>query len=219
MKTFSQVSFFYALPWLPYLHSFSSAQRPASLRLCLAALPPFLPCLHSCLDSIPDLPPAYHAPLPRSTVLHSAPLRASAALRFLSCLASLLLCFLPFPASRLAALLSLPAPLPHALPSLLALLCCSSLPFCSSTQAQNLLSEIHRASGCALQGLLRPIDSRGEANLVSPRDFQKINPLIFCVLIKFNSRGEFYEGGKSANQRCKLQRGARTAFPALDSSP
>ena len=31
--------------------------------------------------------------------------------------------------------------------------------------------EIHRASECALQGLLRPIGSRGEAKLVSPRGF------------------------------------------------
>ena len=33
------------------------------------------------------------------------------------------------------------------------------------------LREIHRARECALQGLQRPIDSRGEANLVSPRGF------------------------------------------------
>ena len=31
--------------------------------------------------------------------------------------------------------------------------------------------EIHLASECALQGLLRPIGTRGEANLVSPRGF------------------------------------------------
>ena len=53
--------------------------------------------------------------------------------------------------------------------------------------------EIHRASECALQGLLRPIASLGEAKLVSPREFQKVNQLIFCVLAKTNSRGEFHE--------------------------
>ena len=52
------------------------------------------------------------------------------------------------------------------------------------------LREIHRASECALQGLLRPIDSRGEANLVLPRGFQKVNPLIICAIVKINSRGE-----------------------------
>ena len=52
------------------------------------------------------------------------------------------------------------------------------------------LREIHRASECALQGLLRPIDSRGEAKLVSPRGFQKVNPLIICAIVKINSRGE-----------------------------
>ena len=33
------------------------------------------------------------------------------------------------------------------------------------------LREIHRASECTLQGLLRQIGPRGEANLVSPRGF------------------------------------------------
>ena len=56
-----------------------------------------------------------------------------------------------------------------------------------------LLREIHRASECALQCPQRPIDSRGEAKLVSPRDFQKVNLLIICVLVNFNSRGEFHE--------------------------
>ena len=55
------------------------------------------------------------------------------------------------------------------------------------------LREIHRASECALQGLQRPIDSRGEANLVSPRGFQKVNVLVICVLAKTSSRGEFHE--------------------------
>ena len=55
------------------------------------------------------------------------------------------------------------------------------------------LREIHRASECALQGLLRPIASRGEANLVSPRGFQKVNPLTISVLAKINPRGEFHE--------------------------
>ena len=82
---------------------------------------------------------------------------------------------------------------PSLLPSLLALLCCSALPFYTSTQEQNRLREIHRASECTLQGLLRPIDSRGEANLVSPRGFQKVNPQIFSILAKFNSRGECHE--------------------------
>ena len=52
------------------------------------------------------------------------------------------------------------------------------------------LREIHRASECTLQGLLRPIDSRGEAKLASPRGFQKVNPLIICAIVKINSRGE-----------------------------
>ena len=55
------------------------------------------------------------------------------------------------------------------------------------------LREIHRASECALQCPQRPIGSRGEANLVSPRDFQKIISLIINVLVNFNSRGEFHE--------------------------
>ena len=55
------------------------------------------------------------------------------------------------------------------------------------------LREIHRASECTLQGLLRPISSRGEANLVSPRGFQKGNTLIICVLAKISSRGEIHE--------------------------
>ena len=53
--------------------------------------------------------------------------------------------------------------------------------------------ENHRASECTLQGLLRLIDSRGEANLVSPRGFQKVNVLVICVLAKTSSRGEFHE--------------------------
>ena len=55
------------------------------------------------------------------------------------------------------------------------------------------LREIHRASESTLQGLLRPIASRAEAKLVSPRGFQKVNPLIICLLAKTNSRGEFHE--------------------------
>ena len=55
------------------------------------------------------------------------------------------------------------------------------------------LREIHRASECALQGLLGPIGSRGEAKLVSPRGFQKVIPLIINILAKINSRGEFHE--------------------------
>ena len=55
------------------------------------------------------------------------------------------------------------------------------------------LREIHRASECALQCLLRPIDSRGEANLVSPRGFQKDNPLVISNIANLNSRGEFHE--------------------------
>ena len=46
------------------------------------------------------------------------------------------------------------------------------------------LREIHRASECTLQGLLRPIASRGEANLVSPRGFQKVNPLKISNIAK-----------------------------------
>ena len=53
-----------------------------------------------------------------------------------------------------------------------------------------LLREIHRASECALQDPQRPIGSRGEANLVLPRGFQKVNPLIICAIVKINSRGE-----------------------------
>ena len=53
--------------------------------------------------------------------------------------------------------------------------------------------EIHLASECALQGLLRPIGTRGEANLVSPRGFEKVNQLIISTLAKINSRGEFHE--------------------------
>ena len=53
--------------------------------------------------------------------------------------------------------------------------------------------EIHLASECALQGLLRPIDSRDEAKLVSPRGFLKVNPLAIGALAKINSRGEFHE--------------------------
>ena len=59
------------------------------------------------------------------------------------------------------------------------------------------LREIHRASECALQCPQRPIDSRGEANLVSPRGFQKVNPLIYNALAKYNSRGEFHESRKT----------------------
>ena len=53
--------------------------------------------------------------------------------------------------------------------------------------------EIHRASECALQGLLKPIDWRGEAKLVSPRGFLKVNPLAIGALAKINSRGECHE--------------------------
>ena len=70
----------------------------------------------------------------------------------------------------------------------------------------SLLREIHRASECALQGLLRPIGSRGEAKLVSPRGFQKVNLLIICILAKINSRGEFHETPSASFQlfgRCR----------------
>ena len=59
--------------------------------------------------------------------------------------------------------------------------------------AFGVVREIHRASECSLQGLLRPIDWRGEAKLVSPRGFPKVNTLVVSVLIKFYSRGEFHE--------------------------
>ena len=56
------------------------------------------------------------------------------------------------------------------------------------------LREIHRASEYALQGLLRPIDPRGEAKLVSPRGFQKANTLVISNMANLSSRGEFHEG-------------------------
>ena len=67
------------------------------------------------------------------------------------------------------------------------------------------LREIHRASECALQCPQRPIGSRGEAKLVSPRDFQKANSLTIFVLVNFNSRGEFHEVPQTVFQ--KLRRG------------
>ena len=72
----------------------------------------------------------------------------------------------------------------------------------------SLLREIHRASECALQWPQRPIGSRGEANLVSPRDFQKVNPLIICVLAKPNPRGEFHEARKTAPAADAMSAGA-----------
>ena len=71
------------------------------------------------------------------------------------------------------------------------------------------LREIHRASECALQCLLRPIDSRGEANLVSPRDFQKVNSLTIFVLVNFNSRGEFHEARWQRQRPMRRGRKAR----------
>ena len=55
------------------------------------------------------------------------------------------------------------------------------------------LREIHRASECALQCPQKPIGSLGEANLVSPRGFQKVITLIVNALVNFKSRGEFHE--------------------------
>ena len=79
------------------------------------------------------------------------------------------------------------------------------------------LREIHRASECALQWLQRPISSLGEANLVSPRDFQKVNPLIICALTKINSRGEFHEVFRQHSRSCE---GAVDGFTkSLDSFP
>ena len=69
---------------------------------------------------------------------------------------------------------------------------------CLSDYATMPLREIHRASDCALQWPQRPIGSLGEAKLVSPRDIQKVIPLIVSVLATFNSRGEFHEARKTA---------------------
>ena len=66
-----------------------------------------------------------------------------------------------------------------------------------ASRAFGTLREIHRASECALQCPQRPIASRGEANLVSPSGFQKVNPLIYNALAKCNSRGEFHEARKT----------------------
>ena len=62
------------------------------------------------------------------------------------------------------------------------------------------LREIPRASQPASEGPVVYIRSRGEANLVSPRGFQKVNPLIICTLAKINSRGEFHEAGAAASK-------------------
>ena len=69
----------------------------------------------------------------------------------------------------------------------------ASVQFCGFAFAALPLREIHRASECALQCPQRPIASRGEANLASPRGFQKDDSLIICNLVKINSRGEFHE--------------------------
>ena len=61
------------------------------------------------------------------------------------------------------------------------------------------LREIHRASQSASEGPVGHIRSRGDANLVSPRGFQKVNLLIICTLAKISSRGEFHEAMPKAD--------------------
>ena len=79
---------------------------------------------------------------------------------------------------------------------------------CLRNYAVSRLREIHRASESALQGLLRPIDSRGEANLVSPRASQKVDQLKIRKIAKINSRGEFHEARKAAPAADAMSAGA-----------